>query len=65
VNRDVLLRDCKRGLSINQLAKEHAISKASACRILKQAKTSVSEGLVPALAASSEDKVLMSFKKTA
>ena len=37
VDREALLRDRARGLSLNDVAKAHGISKASVCRVLKQA----------------------------
>ena len=45
VNRGLLLRDRERGLSLNQLAKAHGISKASVCRVLKEEREAVSRGL--------------------
>jgi DNA invertase Pin-like site-specific DNA recombinase len=36
VNRAALLADRERGMSLNALAKAHAISKASVCRVLKE-----------------------------
>lgn len=47
VDRVALLRDRERGLSLNQLAKAHGISKASVCRILRAAKTPISQGPFP------------------
>jgi len=47
VNRAGLLLDRQKGMTLNQLAKAHGISKASVCRVLREAKTTVSEGLVP------------------
>ena len=44
VNLAALLRDRERGLSLNQLAKAHGISKASVCRVLKQEREAVSRG---------------------
>ena len=44
VNRALLLRDRERGLSLNQLAKAHGISKASVCRVLKEERETVSKG---------------------
>jgi len=44
VNRALLLRDRERGMSLNQLAKAHAISKASVCRVLKEERDAVSRG---------------------
>jgi DNA invertase Pin-like site-specific DNA recombinase len=56
VNRVVLLRDRERGLSLNQLAKAHGISKASVCRVLREEKEAVLRGFVPTDAAFSEPK---------
>jgi len=56
VNRVVLLRDRERGLSLNQLAKAHGISKASVCRVLREEKEGVSRGFVPTDPAFSEPK---------
>jgi DNA invertase Pin-like site-specific DNA recombinase len=36
VDRDAILRDRERGLSLSQIAKAHRISKASVCRIRKE-----------------------------
>ena len=44
VNRALLLRDRGRGLSLNQLARAHGISKASVCRVLKEEREAVSRG---------------------
>ena len=44
VNRALLLRDRGRGLSLNQLARAHGISKASVCRVLKDEREAVSRG---------------------
>jgi DNA invertase Pin-like site-specific DNA recombinase len=56
VNRAALLRDRERGLSLNQLAKAHGISKASVCRVLREEKEGVSRGFVPTAPAFSEPK---------
>jgi DNA invertase Pin-like site-specific DNA recombinase len=56
VNRVVLLRDRERGLSLNQLAKAHGISKASVCRVLREEKEGVSRGFVPTDPAFNEPK---------
>jgi DNA invertase Pin-like site-specific DNA recombinase len=56
VNRAALLRDRERGLSLNQLAKAHGISKASVCRVLREEKEGVSRGFVPTDPAFSEPK---------
>jgi DNA invertase Pin-like site-specific DNA recombinase len=47
VNRASLLRDRERGLSLNQLAKAHGISKASVCRVLREEREAVSKGFAP------------------
>jgi len=56
VNRAVLLRNRERGMSLNQLAKAHGISKASVCRVLREEKEGVSRGFVPTAPAFSEPK---------
>jgi len=48
VDREALLRDRARGLSLNDLAKAYRISRTSVCRVLREAKPVVSEGSVPA-----------------
>jgi DNA invertase Pin-like site-specific DNA recombinase len=56
VNRVALLRDRERGLSLNQLAKAHGISKASVCRVLREEKEGVSRGFIPTDLAFGEPK---------
>jgi DNA invertase Pin-like site-specific DNA recombinase len=56
VNRALLLRDRDRGLSLNQLAKAHGISKASVCRVLREEKMAVSRGFVLTADAFSDNK---------
>ena len=56
VNRAALLRDRERGLSLNQLAKAHDISKASVCRVLKEERKVVSRGFERSDPAFSEPK---------
>ena len=56
VNRALLLRDRERGLSLNQLAKAHGISKASVCRVLKGEREAVSGGFVPTDSRFSDNK---------
>jgi len=56
VNRALLLRDRERGLSLNQLAGTHRISKASVCRVLKEEREAVSRGFAPTAAALDEGK---------
>jgi DNA invertase Pin-like site-specific DNA recombinase len=45
VNRALLLRDRERGLSLNQLARAHKISKGSVCRVLREQKMGVFKGV--------------------
>ena len=47
VDRQALLRDRARGVSLSEMAKLHQISRASVCRIIRQSKPLVSEGVVP------------------
>ena len=56
VNRVVLLRNRERGMSLNQLAQAHGISKASVCRVLKEEKEAVSRGFLPTDAAFGKHK---------
>lgn len=58
VNRAVLLADRKRGMSLTQLAKAHAISKASVCRVLKLAKEGVSGGFRSTAYVAAENKAV-------
>lgn len=52
VDRQAVLRDRGRGMSLGALAKTYRVSKSSICRILREAKPAVSEGVVPTPAAS-------------
>ena len=65
VDRVALLRDRKRGLSLNQLARAHKISKASVCRVLNAAKAPVSIGSVPNVSTSVANQELAPLKMTA
>jgi DNA invertase Pin-like site-specific DNA recombinase len=47
IDRQALLRDRARGVSLTEMAKLHQISRASVCRIIRQSKPVVSEGGVP------------------
>ena len=47
VDRHALLRDRARGMSLTQLAKAYRISRTSVCRVLREAKPVVSEGVIP------------------
>ncbi len=49
VNREQVIHDRRSGMSLTQVAKKHGISRASVCRLMKQA-SSTSETSVPALA---------------
>jgi len=60
VDRRGLLRDRERGMSLNQLARAYGVSKASVCRILKDAKAPVSGGFVPEASGFAQDKELVS-----
>ena len=55
VNRALLLRDRERGLSLNQLAKAHGISKASVCRVLKEEREAVSRGFAATVSLSAQN----------
>ena len=65
VDRAALLRDRQRGLSLNQLAKAHKISKASVCRVLNAAKAPVSIGAISAAPPSIANQELTPLKMTA
>src|SRR6201984_2988181 len=65
VDRVALLRDRQRGLSLNQLAKAHKISKASVCRVLNEAKAPVSIGPVAIASPSIENQERAPLKMTA
>jgi DNA invertase Pin-like site-specific DNA recombinase len=56
VNRVLLLRNREGGMSLNQLAKAHGISKASVCRVLREEKEAVSRGFIPTAAAFGDNK---------
>jgi DNA invertase Pin-like site-specific DNA recombinase len=47
VDRHAILRDRARGVSLTDLAKSYRISRASVCRIIRESKPVVSEGVVP------------------
>jgi DNA invertase Pin-like site-specific DNA recombinase len=48
VDRNAILRDRSRGVSLTQLARTYQISRASVCRIIRESKPVVSEGMIPA-----------------
>jgi DNA invertase Pin-like site-specific DNA recombinase len=39
VNREQVIRDRRSGMSLTQVAKKHGISRASVCRLMKEAST--------------------------
>jgi transposase len=49
INRDQVVLDRRSGLSLTQIAKKHGISRASVCRLVKEAKGD-QESLVPKFA---------------
>jgi DNA invertase Pin-like site-specific DNA recombinase len=51
VNRDQVIRDRRSGMSLTQVAKKHGISRASVCRLMKEA-TATPNATVAALPAS-------------
>lgn len=55
VDRAAILRD-RQHMSLTQVAKLHNISRASVCRILREAKTVVSEGCAPAPSQTHENR---------
>src|ERR1700741_2999887 len=65
VDRAALLRDRQRGLSLNQLARAHKISKASVCRVLQEVKAPVSIGSVSNVSTSVANQELAPLKMTA
>ncbi len=58
INRPALLLDRQRGMSLKDLAKAYGISKASVCRVIKDAQRGVSKGCGPAASATAETKEL-------
>ena len=65
VDRDAILRDRERGLSLNQIAKAHRISKASVCRLLKELRGNVSEGVEKAASGCIHGKELIESRPAA
>lgn len=57
VDRVALLHDRERGMSLKDLAKAYRISKASVCRVIKDAQQ-VSKGFMPAASTSADNKQL-------
>jgi DNA invertase Pin-like site-specific DNA recombinase len=65
VDRVALLRDRESGKSIGDLVIAYQISKASVCRVIKDAKQAVSKGSAPATSASIDSKELKPPKSAA
>jgi len=65
VDRVALLRDRENGKSIGDLVIAYRISKASVCRVIKDAKQAVSKGPAPATSASVDSKELRPPKSAA
>jgi hypothetical protein len=65
VDRVALLRDRESGKSIGDLVIAYRISKASVCRVIKDAKQTVSKGPTPATSASVDSKELRPPKSAA
>ena len=65
VDRVALLRDRENGKSIGDLVIAYQISKASVCRVLKDAKQPVSKGPAPATSTSVDSKELRPPKSVA
>ncbi len=58
VDRDAILRDRGRGMSLTELGKAHGISRASVCRIIREAKGAVSKGVLQPRSARSQNQQL-------
>jgi DNA invertase Pin-like site-specific DNA recombinase len=65
VDREAILLDRERGLSLSQIAKAHRISKASVCRILKDVRGTVSQGVVQAVSGFVHEKELVESRPAA
>lgn len=65
VDRDAILRDRKRGLSLSQIAKAHRISKASVCRIPKELRGIGSQWVEMAVLGCAHGKALIESKPAA
>jgi DNA invertase Pin-like site-specific DNA recombinase len=65
VDRDAILRDRERGLSLSQIANAHRISKASVCRLLKELRGSVSQGVEKAVSGCARGKELIESRPAA
>jgi hypothetical protein len=65
VDRVALLRDREGGKSLGDLVIAYQISKASVCRVIKDAKQAVSKGPAPATSANVDSKELRPPKSAA
>jgi len=65
VDRNAILRDRERGLSLSQIAKTHKISKASVCRILKELRGIGSQGVEMAVLGCAHGKALIESRPAA
>ncbi len=65
VNRVALLRDRAQGMSLKNLAKTYGISKASVCRVIKDAQQGVSETLPTTASVATDSKELRPPKSAA
>ena len=65
VDREAILRDRERGLSLNQIAKAQGISKASVCRLLKELRDNVSKGVEKAVSGCARGKELIESRPAA
>lgn len=65
VDRDAILRDRERGLSLSQIAKAHQISKASVCRVLKELRGIGSERVGKPVLGSAHGKALIDARPAA
>jgi len=54
VNREQVIQDRRSGMSLTQVAKKHGISRASVCRLMKEAQCNPA---VPAFAGSMPEQV--------
>jgi DNA invertase Pin-like site-specific DNA recombinase len=55
VDRQQVIQDRRSGMSLTQVAKKHGISRATVCRLMKEASASP-DATVPALAASAPEQ---------
>jgi len=56
VNRQQVIQDRRSGMSLTQVARKHGISRASVCRLMKEASTTA-DAPVPALEGNMREQV--------